>query len=59
MASRLIATRGDVAAVWANVAKLQAALGDQELSEQSRRVAAQVRGVNGWLRRTWRGRGDW
>lgn len=48
--SRLIATRGDVASVWANVARLQAARGDQELSEQSRRVARQVRDCNGWLR---------
>lgn len=50
MTSRLVATRGDVAAVWANVARLQAARGEQELSAQSRKVAAQVRSLQSWLR---------
>lgn len=59
MISRLVASRGDVAAVWSNVARLQAAHGDTQAAAQSRAVAARVRGVNGWLRTTWRGRGDW
>jgi hypothetical protein len=48
--SRLVATRGDVAACWANTARLQAARGDHAAAEQSKRTAAQVSGVNGWLR---------
>lgn len=54
--SRLVATRGDVALCWANAARLQALRGDTEAAAQSRKVAAQVRGTNGWLRMTWRWR---
>lgn len=58
--SRLVASRGDVALCWANAARLQARRGDTEAAAQSRKVAAQVRGTNGWLRsaafRDWRWR---
>ena len=45
MKSRWIATRGDVAACWRNVARLQDAAG-----KQSREVARRVASTNAWVR---------
>lgn len=50
MTSRLVATPGDIAAVWRNTAKLQDKAGLPDDAAQSRKVAKQVNGVNAWVR---------
>jgi len=50
MKSRWIATRGDVAACWRNVARLQDAAGKPDDAKQSREVARRVASTNAWVR---------
>lgn len=50
MISRLIATRGDVAACWRNVAKLQDQAGKPVDAQHSRDTAKRVSSTNAWIR---------